>query len=78
MYFLAIKDIDNRYDFETDREWLELFHKLKTLRNIKEFIFKHGMKKYRKLCQIFSSVANHGYDIMEAMTSDLTLIWRDI
>ena len=77
MYFLAIKDVDDRYDFDSDKDCLELFHKLKTYKNIRTFISKYGMERYDNLCSIFPSVANHGYDIEEAMNIDLTLIKRE-
>jgi hypothetical protein len=76
MYFHHIYEIDNRYVQSSDETNRELFHKLLTYRNIRTFLNKHGNYKFEKMAEIYPFVKDHGYDLNEAMTIDLTLLIR--
>ena len=75
MYLTEIHQIDDRYT-QDDQEWKMLFHKLLTYKNIKKFFDEYHQLQFDELCQVFPSVLNHGYDIEEALTTDLTIIRR--
>jgi hypothetical protein len=76
MYLTQIFEVDPRYSEDSDLSNKILFHKLLTYQNIKSFLTKHGMKKYNELCAIFPTVSQHGYDLKEVMSADLTLLKR--
>jgi hypothetical protein len=76
MYLYQIYKVDNRYVPTNDEPNKELFHKLLVYKNIRTFINKHGMDMFEKLAEIYPSVREHGYDLKEAMTIDLTLLIR--
>ena len=77
MYLTEIGEVDNRWPEDNDQACRELFHRLLTYTQIREFILKHGMDKYDELWDVFPCVKNHGYDLEEAMDTDLTIINRD-
>ena len=74
MYLHNIEEVDARWSDKSREEWVLYFHQLLVYRNIKKLIEKHGIKKLRKLEEVFDSVANHGYNLEEAMTLDLTIV----
>jgi len=77
MYLIEIEEIDNRWSSENDQKSKNFFHKIHIYREIKEFFENHVGKEFRALWNVFPSVAQHGYNLDEAMTMDLTLIKRD-
>ena len=66
-YLNDIASIDERWKFGNDSDAKEFFHKLLTLKQIRRFIHNHSKKEFNKLCDRFKSVANHGYDLNEAL-----------
>ena len=75
MYLNEIYQIDNRYS-QIDQDSKMFFHKLLTYKSIRDFFKKYKQKDFNKLCTTFPAVLNHGYDLEEAMTMDLTIIRR--
>lgn len=77
MYLTLIHEVDNRYNSESDQSNKIFFHKLLTYKNIRKFMNKHGIDKFNELAAVFPTVGQHGYDLDEAMTADLTLLKRN-
>jgi hypothetical protein len=50
---------------------------LLTYKNIRDFLNKYGVDKFKELAAVFPTVGQHGYDLQEAMTADLTLLKRN-
>jgi hypothetical protein len=76
MYLYQIYEVDNRYVKTSDQPNKEFFHKLLMYTKIRAFLNEHGMDKFEKMAEIYPSVREHGYDLKEAMTIDLTLLKR--
>ena len=75
MYLTEIEDVDDRWPGD-ETNALELFHRLKLLRVLKEFVTKIGLLEFEKLKEVFPSVANCGMTQKEIMETDNTLIYR--
>ena len=75
MYLTQIHQVDDRYG-QVDQDCKMFFHKLLTYKSIRSFFKKYKQKDFNKLCRTFPAVLNHGYDLGEAMTMDLTIIRR--
>ncbi|CAI2371562.1 unnamed protein product [Moneuplotes crassus] len=76
---LELKDlskIDSKWDKIDDFKNGDLFHKILIYREIKAFFEKYTREEFECLCEAIPSVANHTFDIEEAMTMDLDLIKR--
>lgn len=76
MYLTQIGQIDFRWSTENDEKPKEFLHRILTYVEIRKFFIKYSNKEFNNLCKVFPSVANHGYDLHEAKTMDLTLIKR--
>ncbi|CAI2365630.1 unnamed protein product [Moneuplotes crassus] len=76
MFLMQIGDLDQRWDPDDDDANVEFLHKLLTYQAIRDFFKKYTTEEFEKLCEVFSSVKNHGYNLKEAKTMDITLIKR--
>ena len=76
MYLTEVFQVDERWSKDDDQECKDFLHKLLIYTNIKEYIEKHGRAKYNELCEVFPTCGQHGYNIEEALNTDLTLIQR--
>lgn len=76
MYLTQIGHIDDRWSIDADEACKNFLHKILTYKEINKFFNDHTNRQYRDLCKVFPSVAQHGYDLKEAMEMDLTLIKR--
>ena len=64
MYLTEIAEIDGRYAEDDDDQCLALFHRLKTLKNLRTFISEIGPENYKKLCSIFPQCGDSsGYSL---------------
>mgnify|MGYP006290307839 CR=1 FL=1 len=72
-----INEIDDRWPKDDDLACKQLLHKFLAYKEIKAFINKYGWDQFYELCENFPTVENHGYDLDEVMTMDLTLIHRN-
>ena len=77
MYLTEIGQVDDRWETNCDQTAKTFFHKLLTYKSLNEFFNKHSSRKFKKLCKVFPTVKQHGYDLEEAQNMDLTLIKRD-
>ncbi|CAI2361478.1 unnamed protein product [Moneuplotes crassus] len=73
---IEIGEIDERWDKDNDDINMEILHKILCNRAIKDFFEKYSISEFEELCEVFPTVANHGQDLEEAKTMDLTLIKR--
>ena len=75
MFLTELSQIDERYT-EYDEQCKILIHKIFTYENIRKFFSKYDREDFVRLCEAFPTVRNHGYDLNEAMTMDLTIVHR--
>lgn len=76
MYLTEVSDVDERWPEDGDQECKDFLHKLLIYTNIKKFMDEYGRPKYNELCEVFPTCGQHGYNIEEALNTDLTLIDR--
>jgi len=75
LYLNEVHPIDDRYT-EEDNQCKEFLHKLLLYKEVREFINKHSEEVLNEVFETFPAISNHGVDIEEAMTADLTIIKR--
>ncbi|CAI2364850.1 unnamed protein product [Moneuplotes crassus] len=76
LFLLEIWNIDKRWDKNDDAKCLEFLHKILLSKAIRNFFMKYSETQFQTLCNKFADVKNHGIDLKEAKTMDLTLIKR--
>ncbi|CAI2374486.1 unnamed protein product [Moneuplotes crassus] len=76
VYLYELASVDPRWHSSNRKFNREFFHKLLTYREIRKFFKKYTKEQFQNLCDAIPSVANHGYDLEEAMTMDIELIKR--
>ncbi|CAI2375339.1 unnamed protein product [Moneuplotes crassus] len=75
-YLYQIGQIDDRWSTASDSQAKAFFHKLLTYKSIRNFFKKYKTSEFKDLCSVFPQVANHGYDLYDVKTIDLTIIHR--
>ncbi|CAF0828595.1 unnamed protein product [Rotaria sp. Silwood1] len=75
MYFTQIQDIDKRWA-DNEQDCLTMFHRIRTLRLLREVFEKLGKERINALNGHFHSLDACGFSLNEILQEDLTLIRR--
>ena len=75
MYFTQIQDIDRRWP-DNDEECMVKFHRIRSLRLLRDVFQRIGEKRIRELNEHFNVLSSCGFTREEILNEDLTVIRR--